>query len=210
MPYSPFYYTKDVKDVIKTHKERALTHCDVTQNKSRDIKYSKDAPEWRGCIDGLNIEGLCLNKTCKAYGKQIICPIGMGKIIDLVQDIHQVKCPICSKNVEPITCGFTNCQYTWLGMKKDEKGDWVRVRSNIWWSIEGEYRYFDPTENGSCEWRQLKILTKPINPRNKSKEEMICAVCDKAAPKAEALNCNHSFHDSCLQEMNRKCVICPF
>lgn len=39
----------------------------------RDITFSDDAPEYRICSPGVNVEGVCTNKGCTdAYGKMVI------------------------------------------------------------------------------------------------------------------------------------------
>lgn len=42
------------------------------------VKYnfSSGEPSSRFCVRGLNIEGICKNKSCSEYSKLIICPIG--------------------------------------------------------------------------------------------------------------------------------------
>lgn len=34
-------------------------------------KFSTEAPEWRNIAPGLNLEGVCKNKSCQAFKKQV-------------------------------------------------------------------------------------------------------------------------------------------
>lgn len=48
--------------------------ADLSNEKSKEIiKFSDKAPKWRMACNGLNIEGICKNKNCIAYQKQVIC-----------------------------------------------------------------------------------------------------------------------------------------
>ncbi len=43
-------------------------------------KFAKDSvvPSWRTISKGLNLEGVCKNKTCKAYDKKVWVGLGYG------------------------------------------------------------------------------------------------------------------------------------
>lgn len=41
-------------------------------------KFADSAPEWRTISAGLNLEGTCKNKNCKAMGQKVWSPLGYG------------------------------------------------------------------------------------------------------------------------------------
>ena len=79
--------------------------------------YDKEVPKWNYITTGLNVTGKCENNLCEAYGEEVDCKIGLGTF-DLIGDCDQVKCPMCKKEIEPLTCTFCECQYKIEGKKK--------------------------------------------------------------------------------------------
>jgi hypothetical protein len=121
--------------------------------------YNNAAPDWRTVIKGLNVSGKCQNNNCRACGKNVDCKIGFGTF-DLVRDCDQVRCPICNKEMEPITCIFAECQYKMDGKKKIN-GETVPVKTS-WKRVEKDYEYYDPQKSGIVRWLMLIIETKPL------------------------------------------------
>jgi hypothetical protein len=66
------------------------------KSKAKDLKFSKNAPQWRTAGYGLNIEGICNNLDCVASNKQVVCPMGYG-VFDRNVDEAEVVCPMCRK-----------------------------------------------------------------------------------------------------------------
>ena len=45
-------------------------------------------------VNGLNIEGVCVNKKCLNFNRPIIFPLGMGEY-DVIQLMKGFKCTTC-------------------------------------------------------------------------------------------------------------------
>lgn len=43
------------------------------------IKFDTEAPDWRVVSPGLNFEGICVKKGCRAYNQHVWIPKGYGK-----------------------------------------------------------------------------------------------------------------------------------
>jgi len=197
---------------------------DISKGNFVDLKFSKKAPDWRVCYNGLNIEGICKFKSCKANQQQVICPIYNAEVFDLILDREKVKCPKCHNNVEPMSCGFTSCSYSWAGTKinKEDNNNLVKYRLQKWESIGKEYRYFDPMKSGSCQWAQLKIFVKVDYGCEESKDEkkpateIYCGFCSNLIEEncLIKLNCDHLYHKNCIENMKavfpEVCVLCKF
>ena len=83
-------------------------------------KWSRSAPHWRCAAPGLCLEGICKNKNCPAFEKQVIMNLHFTSF-DLTHDNFGCLCPICYQEVTPTTCGFSNCRWKWVGRKIDQK-----------------------------------------------------------------------------------------
>ena len=95
-----------------------LENADLTERQwSKNVD---EVPDWRGASRGLCVEGTCQNKKCLAFGKNVIMNQGLGDF-DLIMDAYKCKCPMCESNVEPMTCAFVNCEFTWIGTKAPMK-----------------------------------------------------------------------------------------
>ncbi|KAJ3071488.1 hypothetical protein HDU99_002404, partial [Rhizoclosmatium hyalinum] len=89
---------------------------DVSNGGPSKIEFASEAPRWRVVSTGLNLEGVCTNKSCNAFGDLVIAPQGLG-VFDLEMDAHRVQCPECDKRVVPKKCGFYDCEYAFTGFK---------------------------------------------------------------------------------------------
>ena len=58
-----------------------LKFIDVENSKIKNLEFSSQAPDWRIVKNGLNFFGICKNKFCKAYNKEVVFsdhnPIGI-------------------------------------------------------------------------------------------------------------------------------------
>ena len=115
-----------------------LSFADI-ENKTglSQVPFTKSAPDWRIACPGLNLEGVCKNKSCKAYGKEVICQIGIG-VFDIVLKKNLCVCPMCKKWCEPLTCGFTKCFYKYTGLKQDTT---TRAKKSDSFRMERSKRY---------------------------------------------------------------------
>jgi ubiquitin len=95
-----------------------LENADLTEYQW--AKNVDEVPDWLTTGHGLCVEGTCQNKKCPAFGENVIMPQGYGDF-DLIMDAYKCKCPMCESNVEPMTCAFVNCEFTWIGTKAPMK-----------------------------------------------------------------------------------------
>lgn len=85
---------------------------------ARYLKFTNDAPDWRTVEkDGLCLEGKCSNSNCVAFEKWVLISKGMGNY-DMIFDDSNNKCPMCGEYVKVTKCAFTNCSYSYTGVKK--------------------------------------------------------------------------------------------
>jgi hypothetical protein len=84
------------------------------------LTWNKTAPKWREARVGLCLEGKCQPPECEAYKQMVIINMGDFCVFKLgsKETRQTTNCPICYKHVEPLTCGFNNCQYRYSREKK--------------------------------------------------------------------------------------------
>ena len=183
------------------------------QNAFVDSQFTRTGPDWHIVRKGLNLEGFCRNLSCVAAKKNVVCPMPHA-VFDLIADRDKVKCPMCRENVEPITCGFTDCSYTFEGIKV-ENNSLVKFQqdSPIW--VGHFYRNYNPEDSGVVEWKSLKILTK-IEGYLKGLSTF-CFYCleskkSQSSEKFCRANCGHIYHEHCRSKINIDfascCLIC--
>lgn len=172
-------------------------------------EFSDSAPDWRIVTSGLNVEGICKNSSCKAYNRRVLFRIGYG-VFDLLREGKKCKCPMCKKIFLPITCGFHNCYYNWVGHKIDqETDDLKKYNGTIYKKVYNNFEYYNPEKSGDTEWSDLKIITvKSLNEK--------CTVCYKLVKEtdtdAKINSCHHQYHISCFEKvkeiLKRDCPAC--
>ncbi len=127
------------------------------------------APEWRNISEGLNIFGICSNKKCKAFQKEIIVKAFKDKgplpeegiIFNMLDNASNIRCPICNKMINPKSLGFYNCEYQIIG-KKIENEEEISFDSKTN-SARKNISYFELNKRGDIKWTELKIYVLPIN-----------------------------------------------
>ena len=82
----------------------------------------------------------------------------MGRTISfrLGSKNHKTLCPKCYQHVDPITCGFNNCEWRFMGMKQESDGQMKRVK-NDWIKVDDNYYRFDPKASGTVKWDHIVI-----------------------------------------------------
>ena len=202
-----------IRDRLRGGGNPPVFFVDVSkENSYSDCKFSKTAPEWRTVSVGLNIHGICLNTDCKAYKKEVICPIGIG-IFDLILDNDEIKCPVCKEKFRSISCGFRECFYTFEGTKLTNNNSLKKFQQEKIKEIKNNYRYFDPKLSGVIEWKTLKIITFKDKYDCYSKDLIsICFVCLESSGSLKNNHYGHKYHDSCrnmlIPELKSFCLIC--
>ena len=113
----------------------------------------------------MNLLGICENKNCAAFKKEVIYKFGFGTF-DLINDMknNPPECPACEFRLRDVTtCAFWECKYSYVGVKYENKQlkDVNYSNSN---SKKNEVDYFDPGENGenNSVWLELKITANKI------------------------------------------------
>ena len=186
------------------NKEAGIMFNDVTKNNFKILKPSKDAPDWRYICRGLNIEGICENKKCKAYNKNVFCPMVEFEIFDLILNSELVICPMCKSNFDAKTCAFYDCFYSFSGIKYDENNQQIKIANQEFPKVGKECKYLVYTESDLVKWKRLMIIVKFDD-----QPEIFCGVCTKQTndlnEKPEKKECSHFYHDSCYRAINFTC-----
>jgi len=168
----------------------------------------EDTKKWLSIINGLNIEGKCLNSVCAGYNKTVLVQIGFGTF-DIVIDKAIVKCSVCSQIVVAEKYGLAKCAFALSGMKV-EQTDQREVEPFVvqkWEKVQEAFKYFNPEEVCDKKWVNLKIHCKELE-----KMAMVeCGICKKFMDKPYVRECGHSFHEDCASEsknVSEMCVLC--
>ncbi|EAR89796.1 ubiquitin (macronuclear) [Tetrahymena thermophila SB210] len=188
------------------------------EKSKKEVEFSEHAPKYRQATDGLNIEAICRNSSCKYFKKQVIIKIGYI-FVEIVADKSQkINCPGCSILPQVITCGFVNCQYSWFGLKI-ENGVERKVQSKILEACNDKYTTYDPVkENGQSNMVEWKLLYVYANQKESLKFPK-CYICLRRIFYEEQMThseqCldkqNHICHIDCLKSLlhlEKKCLLC--
>ena len=124
------------------------------------LSFSDSAPKWRTVKKGLNLFGLCQNKNCEAFDKEVVHKVGINLKYNLQENVLNIKCPMCNKLVVPKTCGFWDCEYQFEG-DKIEAGELKLVDTESKETKGDDFEYYNPYENGSSLWTNLNIYVIP-------------------------------------------------
>ena len=132
-------------------------------SKKGPIKYSItiDGPDYLIVDDGINLFGICKNKKCIAYHKEVCSIFGFGTF-DLIKDLDEDsgKCPKCPSCENPLlkleTCGFKRCKYSYIGYKIEDKKPVYVNHKKIAENDKLDYYPVSIGENKSL-WVELKI-----------------------------------------------------
>ena len=141
----------------------AKAFTDPTKVPPKEIQLSSDGPFYRTVTNGMNLFGVCKNKKCAAYKKEVIYQFGYGTF-DLFKENEEIVCPSC-ENLLPIidTCAFLYCKYTYCGTKF-ENGKIEKVEYSNKNTKKDAVEYFDKgkdNENKS-KWVELKITASKL------------------------------------------------
>ncbi len=168
-------------------------------------KFSQNAPDWRYATKGLNVEGKCVNKSCRAFDSMVIYKFGEG-VFDLENDAELVKCPLCSQSVIPVTCGFSSCHWYINGIKEKEEISTPIKKSS------DQYDRFADSEDKGVIWEKLTFYVggSELSKESISKYNDECAIClEPLISGHEKLKCKHNFHKDCISEWKKHKDTCP-
>jgi len=146
-----------------------LMFIDPSNSNIKQLSLSKEAPKWRVISEGLNIFGICENPKCKANKKQVIFRAlkgnrhlpEKGMIFDMLENVENIKCPICNEIIEPETWGFFECEYQFIG-KKIEDRKVVKYDSKTRETKANKMDYLEQKGEKKVKWTELKIYVLPI------------------------------------------------
>ena len=168
--------------LINRFKDRVISECHFLRNLSRikvlaprdfcveskniykDKNFCDEAPDWAKVTKGLNIDGKCSYKNCKAYDKTVTCRLGMfPNGFNLMSNFKEIRCPICNNNFHGDTPVFSRCQYKFEGSKIDgNSGEHEDYITEYVSTPANGYRKFDEYKSGMVTWGSLIIYTKPL------------------------------------------------
>ncbi|EGZ19155.1 hypothetical protein PHYSODRAFT_250283 [Phytophthora sojae] len=181
------------------------------------VGFSPHAPEWRRCSKGLNIEGRCSNPSCRAYRCMVI-DRKRFRLFNLIRD-DDIRCPLCSVHVTPVTCGLYDCYWRYEGVKANSR---VSV-SSVWEEASGYvYHRFNADGNhNSIEWASLVIMVKSMDEATPARltsatesgsvsEDDTCSICWSsfgwpAIRATTTTHCGHTFHRVCTEMWSKQC-----
>ena len=155
----------DIRDLVPIEVETicncpgggfSINFTDVSKNIHEEHYFSKTAPDYRIVSKGINVYGICKGKKCKAYNKEVICPLKNKKIFNLLDEKENLECPICGSLIIPKTLGFFSCEYRIKG-KKCENDMIIPFELRDKASNKDSIRYFDPDKNGKTIITELIV-----------------------------------------------------
>ena len=127
-----------------------------------EINTVKDGPDYLIACDGINLFGNCHNIGCVANNKEVAHQFGFGTY-DVIADRGTKRNPICPKckvSFIPITAGFMNCYYEFIGQKiENNKIQNVNYKNET--HGRGHIHYLK-IENNVLPWKSLRITAKKL------------------------------------------------
>ena len=140
----------------------AKAFTDPTKVSPKEIQLSSDGPFYRTVTNGMNLFGVCKNKKCAAYNKEVIYQFGYGTF-DLINDFEKIVCPSCECLLPVDTCAFLYCKYNYKG-KKFENDKIEKVEYSNKNTKKDAVEYFDRGNNNEnkSKWLELKITASKL------------------------------------------------
>jgi len=116
-------------------------------------EWASEAPNWRSCCEGLNLEAVCQNPLCPAHRKKVIINVGFGAF-DMGELPHEYnRCPECSKQVPHAAKDYvlSNCTFAFRGRKAEQPD---RVERGEVTCGDAPHR---PKGTSDTRWLSLKV-----------------------------------------------------
>ncbi len=110
---------------------------------------------------GINIFGLCQEKSCIAYNKEVIVHINEN-YFDLLSRKHDLKCPICKNIIIPNTVGFLQCECNIKGKKYG--GEEFNFKEKA--DSSGKIKYYNSKENINGKTKMTELNFEVSNYKN--------------------------------------------
>ena len=90
----------------------------------RKIHKVSNGCYYRYICQGINLYGICFNKTCKAYSQEVIQMINDNEL-NFVKKNGMMNCPLCNGPCAVKIVGFYKCYFNIYGNKFNEEKDEV-------------------------------------------------------------------------------------
>ena len=114
---------------------------------------------YRKITNGINIYGVCNFKKCLVFNKEIIIHLKGITSLDLKEEFHSFRCPICDNIIIPLTLGFYLCKYKIEG-KKLEYGEIKRICINNKSDNVNMILFYNLKNNNESLFLELKITVR--------------------------------------------------
>ena len=88
----------------------------------RKIHKISNGCYYRYICQGINLYGICVNKTCKAYSQEVIQMINDNEL-NFIKKNGMMNCPLCNGPCVVKTVGFYKCYFNIYGNKFNEEKD---------------------------------------------------------------------------------------
>lgn len=106
------------------------------------ISGSIQGPEWRQVRPGLCLEGKCQNENCEAFKCLVIINMGLPICFRVDKPGEcSTNCPMCKEHVDPVTCGFHDCSFRYVGIIETDQGP--QLVESDWQTEQQEYYRFN-------------------------------------------------------------------
>lgn len=129
-----------------------------------------EAAPWRYLIEGLSMQGRCINENCQAYNQEVLVKIGMGSWKNVYE--FPIKCPMCGYSVNgPWEPWFHECEYR-ITIKYEDLDD-KKTKKHRGDVKNGRFHNYEIEKD--CLVKKCKVKCWPLEseePNKKQKPEM--------------------------------------
>ena len=176
-------------------------------------EFSPSAPDYRICVHGISIEGVCTNTYCSAYNKHVLYRFGYGEW-DLLK--NKAYCPMCKQSIVPETPYLCYCVYNITYTKSDNSAGHTG-----WKTVMDGFDTFTVEKYEKVEYESLKIVAKRsdmIVRAYEGQHKIVvrpsrCCLCDyDFAPTDDnvvVFECTHGAHKKCFDRLKKSLLMCP-
>ncbi|OMJ65224.1 hypothetical protein SteCoe_38762 [Stentor coeruleus] len=117
------------------------------------LEFSQNAPEWRTVEPGISFIGICENRECVAYNREVISNAGLG-VFDINRQAGMMPCPMCKQTLSNAkNCGFFMAEWKFFGI--DSNGIERTGNGDAY-----EYNYTTFLDGDDVQWRVLRIAVR--------------------------------------------------
>lgn len=192
-------------------KEVGITTTTTTQiavlRRLDDVEEKKKtqvAPDaWYRLSAGLNVEGLCEDIKCKAFGEKVIDPIGFtSSSSGFNTQGGKAACPMCLTRIHPTKLLFVGCSYRFINQKS----------SSEWQTCPATGTTFSLAYSGGGNPLIVHTATTDDGAKEQASKHT-CAACGMGVRSTEQRYflkmCGHWLHKDCVGEWFAKADYCP-